>query len=208
MDRKGADYDKVIAELQNNLKVPTLTLTHVYQENDGNISIMPSNMSEIIEELAMVDDEVLEKYINDQDIDGQWLASKMISLTHKNQIFPIIGGSALIDVGINDLVDSIARYLPVTSKKLEEEMSAYVFMIRVDENGKNAYIKVLNGSINNRDIISTGGEKLERIKNIMISDGAKMKSVDTVYSGDIAVVNGLDVKCGQIIGNNVGLKNI
>ena len=39
----------------------------------------------------------------------------------------------------------------------------------------------------------------------MISDGSKMKSVDSAYSGDIAIVNGLDVKCGQIIGNNVGL---
>lgn len=204
MDRKGADYDRVVAELQNNLKVPTLTLTHVHQENDGNLSIIHSNMAEIIEELSMVDDEVLEKYIDGQDIDGKWLASRMISLTHQNKIFPVIGGSALTDIGIDDLVDSIARYLPITSKKLEEEMSAYVFMIRVDENGKNAYIKVLNGCINNRDVITIGVEKTEKIKNIMISDGSKMKSVDTAYSGDIAIVNGLDVECGQIIGDNAG----
>lgn len=205
MDRKGADYDKVIAELQNNLKVPTLTLTHVHQENDGNISIIPADITEIIEEVSMIDDEILEKYINGQDIDSKWLASKIINLTHENKIFPVIGGSALIDVGINDLVDSIARYLPTTSKKLDEEMSAYVFMIRVDGNVKNAYIKVLSGSINNRDAISTGEEKTEKIKNIMISDGSKIKSVDSAYSGDIAIVNGLDVKCGQIIGKNVGL---
>ena len=206
MDRKGADYDKVIAELQNNLKVPTLTLKHVHQENDGSISITPASLTEIIEEISMIDDEVLEKYINGQDIDSKWLASKMISLTYENKIFPVIGGSALIDVGINDLVDTIARYLPTTSKKLEEEMSAYVFMVRVDENGKNAFIKVLNGSIKNRDVIKTGEEKTEKIKNIKISDGSKMKSVDAVYSGDIAIVNGLDVKCGQIIGNNIGLE--
>ena len=40
MDRKGANYDKVLAELQNNLKIPTLTLTHVYQENDGKLNIV------------------------------------------------------------------------------------------------------------------------------------------------------------------------
>ncbi len=205
MDRKGADFDKVIAELQNNLKVPTLTLTHVYQDDDQNISIVPAKVTEIIEELSMVDDEVLEKYVSGQDIDDQWLAEKMIDLTHKNKIFPVIGGSALIDIGIDDLVDSIARYLPITPKELEEKMSAYVFMIRVDENGKNAYIKVLNGSINNRDVINIGEERTEKIKNIMISNGSKMQSVDTIYSGDIAIINGLDVKCGQIIGNNIGL---
>ena len=53
-------------------------------------------------------------------------------------------------------------------KKLEEEMSAYVFMIRVDANGKNAYVKVLNGSFNIRDIITTNEDKTEKIKNIMI----------------------------------------
>lgn len=206
MDRKGADYDRVVAELQNNLKVPTLTLKHVYQDNEGKLSVISSKIEDIIEELSMVDDEVLEKYINGEIIDGKWLANKMISLTHDNKIFPVIGGSALIDVGVNDLVDSIARYLPSTLKKLEEEMSAYVFMVRVDENGKNAYIKVLNGSINNRDNIILNDEKTEKVKNIMISDGSKMKSVDAVYSGDIAIISGLDVKCGQIIGNNKGLE--
>ena len=205
MDRKGADYDKVVAELQNNLKIPTLTLSHVYQEENGKLNIVPSKIEDIIEELSIVDDEVLEKYVNGEDIDGKWLAGKMIELTHNNKIFPVIGGSALIDVGVKDLIGAISRYLPTTSKKLEEDMSAYVFMIRVDENGKNAYVKVLNGSIHNRDVISTTEGKQEKIKKIMISDGSKLNSVDSAFSGDIAIINGLDVKCGQIIGNKDGL---
>ncbi len=205
MDRKGADYDKVVAELQNNLKVPTLTLKHVYQKEDGSISVVSSKIEEIIEELSMVDDKILEKYINGESIEEDWLADKMIELTHHNKVFPVIGGSALTDVGINDLVEAISRYLPVTSKKVEQESSAYVFMVRVDDNGKNAYVKVLDGCLNNRDVIKTNNERNEKIKNIMISDGSKMINVDTAYSGDIAIINGLDVKCGQIIGNNKGL---
>ncbi len=205
MDRKGANYNRVTAELQNNLKVPTLTLTHVYQRSDGELSIEKSNVSDIIEELSLIDDAVLEKYIEGEKIDDFWLASKMIELTHKSKIFPIIGGSGLTDIGIDDLVDAISRYLPSTSKKIEEEMSAYVFMIRVNENGKNAYVKILNGKLSNRDIVNINGDQTDKIKNIMISDGAKMISVDTAYSGDIAIINGLDVKCGQILGNDNGL---
>lgn len=204
MDRKGANFDKVIAELQNNLKIPTLTLTHVYQENDGKLRIEQSKLDDIIEELSLVDDEILEKYLYNKEINEDWLASKMISLANENKIYPVIGGSALTDVGIDDLVNSIARYLPSTKKMLDDKMSSYVFMIRVDENGKNAYVKVLNGSINNRDVIKTDEEKNEKVKNIMISDGSKLKNVDTAYSGDIAIINGLDVKCGQIIGNKKG----
>ena len=205
MDRKGADYDRVVAELQNNLKIPTLTLTHVYRQDNDELSVKKSNMSDIIEELSLVDDEILEKYIDGKEIDNSWLASKILKLTNESQIFPIIGGSALLDVGINDLVDSISRYLPSTTKNISEEMSAYVFMIRVDENGKNVYAKILNGKLSNRDIISINKEQTSKVKNIMISNGAKMIPVDTAYSGDIAIINGIDVKCGQILGSNKGM---
>ena len=47
MDRKGADYDRVVAELQNNLKVPTLTLKHVYQDNKGKIEFIGCSEDEI-----------------------------------------------------------------------------------------------------------------------------------------------------------------
>ncbi len=203
MDRQGADYDRVVAELQNNLKIPTLTLKHVGKNDDGILNIDTSKIEDIIEELSMVDDEVLEKYINGFDIDGDWLAEKIYNLTHNCKLFPIIGGSALIDVGIDDLVEAISRYIPTTTKNLNE-LSAYVFMIRVDDNGKNAYVKVLNGKLENRDTVKTSDEKVEKIKNLTIANGAKMIPVDKVYSGDIAIINGLDVKCGQIIGNQQG----
>lgn len=204
MDRQGADYDRVVAELQNNLKVPTLTLKHVRKNDDGTLNIDTSKIEDIIEELSMVDDEVLERYINGYNIDGTWIAEKIYSLTHSCNLFPVIGGSALIDIGVDDLVEAISRYIPTTTKKIGSELSAYVFMIRVDENGKNAYVKVLNGKLENRDIVKTTDEKMEKIKNLTIADGTKMLSVDKAYSGDIAIINGLDVKCGQIIGNKEG----
>lgn len=204
MDRQGADYNRVIAELQNNLKVPTLTLRNVTQNEDGAISINYSKIEDIIEEISMVDDEILEKYINGHDIDGELLAKKMYDLTHHCKLFPVIGGSALIDVGVDDLVDAISKYIPTTSKNIDSELSAYVFMIRVDENGKNAYVKVLNGKLKNRDTVKVGEDKLEKIKNITVADGTKMIPTDQVYSGDIAVINGIDVRCGQIIGNQKG----
>ena len=204
MDRQGADYNRVIAELQNNLKVPTLTLKDVIKNEDGTLSIENSKIEDIIEEISMVDDEVLEKYINGLDIDGDLLAQKMYYLTRDCKLFPVIGGSALIDVGVEDLVDAIYKFIPATSKNLDSDLSAYVFMIRVNENGKNAFVKILNGNLKNRDTVSVGENKLEKVKNITVADGTKMISVDQVYSGDIAIINGLDVKCGQIIGNQKG----
>lgn len=204
MDRKGADFDKVVAELQNNLNVPTLTLTHVVQKDDGTLSINNSKFDDIIEEISMVDDNVLEQYINGKIIDTSDIVDKVIELSHNSKLFPVIGGSALIDVGMKNLVDSIARYIPVTKKKLEKDLSAFVFTIRMDQNGKNAYIKILNGSLGLRDVIINGENKLEKVKGLYIAEGSKLIPVDRVYSGDIAIVQGLDVKCDQIIGNKEG----
>lgn len=206
MDRQGANYDKVVSELKNNLKIVTLALTHVYQQSNNELSVVYSDMSDIMEELSLVDDEVLEKYVTGNILEKEWLTSKIVELVHQNKIFPVIGGSALIDVGINDLLKSIEKYLPITTRKIEDKMSAYVFMIRVDEHGKNSYIKVLRGKISNRDLIDTDDNSVNKIKNIMIPDGSKMISTNTIYSGDVAVINGPDVKCGQILGDKNNLE--
>ena len=203
MDRKGANYNRVVAQMQSNLKIPTLTLKDVKQLSDGQLVIEDAKIDDIIEEISLVDDEVLTKYVNGETIEGRWLTNKMINLAQSGKIFPVIGGSALIDVGIDDLIKTISCYLPTTIKYLEDELSAYVFMIRMDETGKNAYIKVLNGCISTRENININ-DKSQKVKNIMLARGAKMVPVSIAYSGDIAIINGLDVKCGQIIGNPNG----
>lgn len=204
MDRYGADYNRVVSELQNNLKIPTLTLKHIIQNNDHSLKIVPSKLEDIIEEVSLVDDEVLEKYINGKEISNDWLHQRICKLTHSCKLFPVIGGSALTDIGINDLIESISNYIPTTKKIIDTDLSAYVFMVRMDSNGKNAYIKVLNGKLKNRDDVKIDDEVTERIKNISIAKGTKAIPVNEVYSGDIAIVNGIDVKCGQLIGNKKG----
>lgn len=207
MDRLGADYDRVLGELQKYLNLSTLTLTHVYPQSDGTLKVIPSNVEDLIEEISMVDDETLEHYVNKPDMDFSLIADKIIELTKKNKLFPVIGGSALIDVGIKDLIESISRYIPATTRNLNPPFSAFVYTIRVNENGKNAYVKILNGSLSLRDTVKTGEETTGKIKNLYLAQGSKLLSVDTVYSGDIAIINGLDVKCGQFIGDSEDLDN-
>ncbi len=207
MDRKGANYDRVLGELQKFLNMPTLTLTHVYQENESNLTIKKSSINDLLEEVSMVDDEVLDHYINSDQMDSNLIANKILELTRNCKLFPIIGGSALIDVGMKDLVESIGRYIPTTTKNIASPLSAFVYTVRVDETGKNAYVKVLNGSISLKDNLKLAEDKIGKVNRMYLANGSKLTSVDTVYSGDIAIINGLDVKCGQLIGETKGLDN-
>lgn len=202
MDRKGANYKRVISELQNNLDIHTITLKQVLQKESGDLEIISSNYDNLIEEISKVDDDILNKFINNQNINKSIIDEKIVDLCHKCKLFPVIGGSALTDIGIDDLVDSIYNYIPVTKKDIDEYLSMFVFMIRINENGKNTYVKVINGSIGLRENIKIDENKICKIKNLQISEGSKILNVDRIYSGDIAIINGLDVKCGDIIGNN------
>ncbi len=201
MDRMGADYDKVLSELQNNLEVPTINFKHVVQQENGELKIVDATKEELIEELSLIDDETMEAYVEGRELDLEKIFTKIIKLTHDAKMFPVIGGSALIDVGIDDLMQCIKYYIPATKKKLDKDFTGYVYTVRVDEKGKSAYIKVLNGEINLRDNIDLNDDNSAKVKSLYISDGAKLVPVDTAYSGDLVVAYGLDVKSGQVIGS-------
>ncbi|HOZ88984.1 MAG TPA: TetM/TetW/TetO/TetS family tetracycline resistance ribosomal protection protein [Bacilli bacterium] len=207
MDRQGADYERVVAELQNNLDIPTLTLTHVKQKDDGGLDIINAKFEDVVEEVSMVDDQILNQYVTGKVFDTSEIANKVLELSHNCQIFPVIGGSALNDIGIKDLVEAIGRYIPTTTKVLDKPLAAYVFTIRVDENGKNAYLKILNGDLGLRDTVELAENNTQKVKGLLVAEGTKLFPVDRVYSGDIAVVQGLDLECGQIIGNKAEFAN-
>ncbi|MFA7064923.1 MAG: GTP-binding protein, partial [Bacilli bacterium] len=148
MDRKGANYKRVLGELHKFLNIPTLTLIHVYQDNDGSLKIIPSSLEDLIEEASIVDNEILEHYINNKEVNNKFIEDRIIKLTKDCKLFPVIGGSALKDIGIEDLIECIGRYIPISIKNIDIPLSAFVYTIRVDETGKNAYVKILSGSIN------------------------------------------------------------
>jgi ribosomal protection tetracycline resistance protein len=205
MDRLGADYDRVLSELQSNLEVPIINFKHIVKKDNGNLEIIDSTKEELIEELSLIDDETMKEYVEGKEMDLERIFTKIISLTHEAKMFPVIGGSALIDIGMNDLINCIKYYIPSTKKKLEKEFSGYVYTVRVDENGKNAYIKVLNGELNLRDNIKLSEETTGKVKRLYIPEGSKLVPIDKAYSGDLVIANGLDVNCGQLIGNNDGM---
>jgi ribosomal protection tetracycline resistance protein len=206
MDRRGANYERVVAELHSNLNIPTITLKKIFQSEDGSsLKVINSKIEEIIDELSAVDEDMFEKYINNEEITNDFIADKIIKLSQECKLFPVIGGSALNDIGIEDLITSIQNYIPITKKNINDELSAFVYTVRVDENGKNAYVKIINGTIEVRDVIKTGEETTGKIKSLYMPIGSKLVATNSAASGDIVVINGLDVKCGQILGKSDGL---
>jgi len=167
--------------------------------------------ADLIEHIAEFDDNLMEKYLNDGDIQVDELISSIREATINHQFIPILCGAALKNTGIQLLIDAIIEYLPsplnvppaiAINKKTGEEkeiypdkkeaFSALAYKVQIDKYvGKLIYIRVYSGSIKRSGTIynQTNGKK-ERISRILQMHSNKKKDIAVLKAGDIAAVVG------------------
>lgn len=153
-------------------------------------------------------DELLEKYLKGEEIPQTLSDEKLTELTHTCRAYPILYGSALKNDGVEELLDSIIKYLPCP--KQNDELCGVVFAAQHDKNmGRGVWVRLYGGSLENRDTVTfsigtdpvTGEPKEVQHKITQIYD-ANLNPSGKIYSGEIGIIYGLgNIKIGQIIGN-------
>lgn len=198
IDRDIANIGSVLADIESNLTEDICYITESY--NEENVS------EDLIEFIAERDEDLFEKYIEEEYDKDLWLNS-MKNMIKNNKIFPCFSGSALQDIGISSFLDKL-HILTYTDYSDEEEFSGYVYKIRHDEQGtKIAYIKALSGRLRIRDEVYHGDndEICEKISQIRIYNGDRFVTTDEVLAGELFAVIGLNqVKVGQGLGGFKG----
>ncbi|RKY00816.1 elongation factor G [Candidatus Poribacteria bacterium] len=177
--------------------------------------------SMMLEALADVDDLIMEKYLEGEEISEEEIKRALRKGTIERRIVPVLCGSALKNKGIQPLLDAVLDYLPspldippvegvnplneeaerrVASD--DEPLSALVFKVMMDQHvGKLAFIRVYSGSIKTGDtvLIANKGIKL-RVGRLLQVHANKREEINRVYAGDIAAAIGLkDVTTGDTI---------
>ena len=102
--------------------------------------------------------------------------------------------------GVKELVKCIGEFLPEVNKRPDNNFSAYVYTVRVEDGQKRLYVKVLDGELSNRDFVKIDEENQSKVNGIYIADGDKITSTASISSGEIGIITGVDAKCGQLIG--------
>lgn len=192
MDRTGANLEKIIEEIKENL---TSDICYIDNLNELN--------EEIIEFVSERDEILLERYFNGDYNEEDWII-RLKSLIKESKVFPCLSGSALQDQGIENFL-SIFNYLTISNYNEEGVFSGRVYKIKHDDNGTRlTFIKALNGSIKVRDEVSYGrdSEIIEKISSIRVYNGSKFTTVDKVVAGDVFAVTGLNMaNAGEGIGS-------
>lgn len=184
MDMEGTDRNKLLVELKSKL-------------SDACIDFSSQESVEFHENLAMCDEDILEKYMENQTI----AQSDIITLIAGRKVFPCYFGSALKVEGVEEFLDAIAGY--TRTIPYSEQFGAKVFKISRDDQGKRlTFLKITGGSLKvkmlltNRKASEPSGEKTEdwdeKVEQIRIYSGSKYEAVEEAAAGTVCAVTGLN----------------
>jgi len=168
---------------------------------------------ELIEKVVEHDDAMMEAYFGGEEPTVDALKATLRKAVLANEIFPIMTGTALQNIGVQLVLDAVVDYLPaptdlpdteghdpkdeevtVTRKPADDEsMSSLVFKLQDDKFvGQLAFFRVYSGTVTSGTYIlnaSTGNK--ERIGRIVRLMADKREEVDEVYAGEIAAAVGI-----------------
>ena len=203
----------------------------IYDSDDGkqyHVEEVPADLADQVEELreqiietaAEGSDELMEKYLDGQELTLEEVKASLRQQVLDCKLFPVFCGSAYKNKGIQMLLDAVLDYLPspldvppVKGTTLDGEevtreasdsapMASLAFKIMADPFvGKLAFFRVYSGIMNQGTYVlnSTKGKK-ERVGRILQMHANHRKEIDCAYSGDIAAAVGFkDVTTGDTL---------
>ncbi|KEI00163.1 GTP-binding protein [Clostridium botulinum] len=220
LDRVGASIDRIYKDIEKNLTkdyFPIHKTEKIEKDFEDIIDLIDENEFSkdsqekiiLLEKLAEKDEEILEKYLEGEEITRNIFISKVQNLVKQCDTFPVLLGSAIKGIGIEKLLDSVVQLLPYHSGNDEKEFSGIIYKVKFDETvGKLCYVRVINGVVRVRDSIYNSLGEEEKITQIRKYNGEKYINVESLTSGEIGVVCGLkNVKANDSLGNSKNISN-
>ena len=167
---------------------------------------------ELIEKAVDFDDNLMEKYLNGEELSVEEIKSAIRKGVLAAKFFPVMCGTAHFNIGVKLALDAVIDYFPaptdveaiecynpktgedVLRKPSDDEpFTAMAFKIMTDPYvGRLAFFRVYSGKLTSGSYVlnSTKGEK-ERIGRILQMHANNRKEITEVYCGEIAAAVGL-----------------
>ena len=176
----------------------------------------------IIEEVASYDENLLEKFIEDEEsITEEEVHNALRSAVMDMAIIPMICGSAFKNKGVQFLLDAVCSYLPSTTDKegitgvnpdtdkeeirkpdVNEPFAALAFKIATDPFvGRLAFFRAYSGRLDAGSyVLNNRSGKKERISRIYQMHANKQNAIDYIEAGDIGAAVGFkSIKTGDTL---------
>ncbi|SNR55620.1 elongation factor G [Actinoplanes regularis] len=166
----------------------------------------------LIETLADVDDAVMEKYLEGEEVSIDEIKAAIRRATIASKANPVLCGSAFKNKGVQPMLDAVIEYLPspldipaiegtatdgetpmLRKPSNSEPFSGLAFKIQTDKHlGKLTYVRVYSGTLDSgSQVVNSTKDRKERIGKIYQMHANKREERATAQAGDIIAVQGL-----------------
>ena len=200
---------KAIIYSENDQLGSTYEVTDVPKEY---VELVDKAYNDLVEHVSNIDDDVAEAVIHEKPVTPELLKAGIRRQTIANKFVPVIGGSALKNIGIQYLVDAVVDYLPSpldipaargqdpdTGEQMEaptddnDNFCSLAFKLWSDPFvGKLIFFRVYSGTLSKGDTVyNPRTNKRERISRLIQIQADKREDIQTCYSGDIAAIVGI-----------------
>ena len=176
--------------------------------------------AKMIEAAAEANEEVMERYLENEDLSEEDIMRGIRERTLANEIVPVLCGSAFKNKGVQALLDAVVDYMPaptevkaiegakedgtLTTCEADDEASfaSLAFKIATDPYvGTLTFFRVYSGKLNSGDTVYNPlKHKKERVGRMVQMHSNSREEIKEVLAGDIAAAIGLkDVTTGETL---------
>ncbi|MDI3517190.1 MAG: elongation factor [Thermotogota bacterium] len=161
----------------------------------------------LIEDIVETDEELMEKYLEGEDVSPEMLARAFKKAYLAGEIVPVLCGSALNGVGARQLLDTLIALgaSPVDAPGVKaitvegenevlvkpeesEPFVGYIFKAVVDPFvGKQSFVKVLAGELKPGDTF-VNGDTEEKVTHVYVAVGKNTEEVERARVGDVILL--------------------
>lgn len=210
------DFEGIIDLVEMNAEIYTSDDGREYEERE-----IPEEYRELaekwhtnlIESIADVNEDIMEKYLEGEEISKEELKTAIRTATTNVDFFPVMCGSAFKNKGVQLMLDAVIDYLPaptdvppiqghafdnpeeVIEVRANDDapFSALAFKVMTDPFvGRLTFFRVYSGTVQSGSYIQNATkDKRERLGRILMMHANSRSEVDEVFSGDIAAAVGL-----------------
>ena len=166
----------------------------------------------LLETLSEADDEVLEKYLEGEDLSAEEIKAGIRRATIAGKLNPVLCGSAFKNKGVQPMLDAVIDFLPspldvlptegtamdgetpvLRKPSVTEPFAGLAFKIQTDPHlGKLTYVRVYSGKVDaGSQVINSTKDRKERIGKIFQMHANKREERPFARAGDIVAVQGL-----------------
>lgn len=195
-----------------------------YESVDIPAALLPQALKyrhELLEELSVLDEQLLNRYLSGQPIDNEFLQEVLRKAVLEHKVVPVLCAAAARNKGVQPLLDAIVSYLPspddipfIDGMDMDHHCKIAVKtgpgapfaglafkVISDDFAGKLTMIRVYAGILKSGDqLLNANTGKKVRVNRLMRVMSDKPVTVTEITAGDIGAVIGLkDVRTGDTL---------